>query len=442
LGGSTRVESSCFISLREPAALQIHLDMLGGIAGDMFIAALLDAFPQHERRVLDAIATLADDFPVDCQLLAHTDSIVRGSRFRVAAATRRAGTAHGGLGQVHAHTSWRTIRERLLTAPLSPPVRAHSLGIFQLIADAEAEVHGLVADDVAFHEVGACDSVADIVGAATLIDAVGAARWTASPAPLGRGRVKTEHGWLPVPAPATALLLRGQETVDDGFPGERVTPTGAAILRYLCPPDGDSVGASPAVRTLCASGIGFGTRSIRGLSNHLRVLGFSSSAPARGSPRDIHVLEFEIDDQSGEELAAGLDRLRRHCGVLDVTHAPVFGKKGRMMASVRVLARQAALAEVVEACFRETTTIGLRHRLVEGIGLERRIKDVSVEGQRLRVKLVRRPGGATAKAEADDVLLHEGHSRRSFLRRAAESMALSADESESAARQDIENHAN
>ncbi len=421
--------------------MQIHLDMLGGIAGDMFIAALLDAFPQHERRVLDAIAMLADDFPVDCQLLAYTDSIVRGSRFRVEASTRRVGTAHGGLGQAHAHTSWRAIRERLHSAPLSAAVRAHCLGMFQLIADAEAEVHGVVADAVAFHEVGAYDSIADIVGAATLIDAVGASRWTTSPAPLGRGRVMTEHGWLPVPAPATALLLRGQETIDDGFPGERVTPTGAAILRYLCPPSSEEASGGPAVRTLCASGIGFGSRSIRGLSNHLRVLCFAANDTARSSPRDIHVLEFEIDDQSGEELAAGLDRLRAHSGVLDVMHAPVFGKKGRMMASIRVLARQPSLSEVTEACFRETTTIGLRHRLVQGIGLERKIKDVSVEGQRLRVKLVTRPGGPTAKAESDDVLPHEGHSRRSFLRRTAERMALDEDETVSAAGQATENHA-
>lgn len=405
--------------------MQIHLDMLGGIAGDMFIAALLDAFPQHEKRVLDAIAALADAFPVDCELQKHTDTIVRGSRFRVAAATRRTGTAHGSTARadIHVHTSWRAIRDRLLSAPLSPSVRAHALGIFQLIADAEAQVHGVAADDVAFHEVGACDSIADIVGAATLIDALGAVRWSASPAPIGRGRVLTEHGWLPVPAPATALLLRGMATLDDGFPGERVTPTGAAILRHLCPP-GPSAPGQPETRTLHTGGIGFGSRSIPGLSNHLRVLCFANAGAPLGGHREIHVLEFEIDDQSGEDLATGLDRLRAHWGVLDVTHAAVFGKKGRMMASVRVLARQASLGEVIEACFRETTTIGLRHRVVAGIGLERRTKDVCIDGQRLRVKLVSRPGGATAKAEADDVLLHEGHSRRASLRRAAESMAL------------------
>ncbi len=415
--------------------MQIHLDMLGGIAGDMFIAALLDAFPEHEKPVLDAIAALADICPVECRLFKHTDSIVRGSRFHVAASTRCAGAAHGGHSHAHehSHTSWRAIRERLLSAPLAPSVRTHALGIFQLVADAEAEVHGLPADVVAFHEVGAYDSIADIVGAAALIDALGAARWTASPAPIGRGRVLTDHGWLPVPAPATALLLRGQATIEDGFPGERVTPTGAAILRYLCPPTAGAGSARSEVYTLSTTGIGFGSRAIPGISNHLRVLCFANSDAPRAGQREIHVLEFEIDDQSGEELATGLDRLRTLEGVLDVTHAPVFGKKGRMMAHVRVLARRGSLAEVIEACFRETTTIGLRHRLVHGIGLERRMTDVNVAGHRMRVKLVSRPGGPTAKAEADDVLRHAGHSRRAFLRRAAESMALGEAASDHAA---------
>jgi uncharacterized protein (TIGR00299 family) protein len=406
--------------------LQIHLDLVGGIAGDMFIAALLDAFPQHEARVLESIAALAAAFPVECALLAHTDSIVRGSRFRVEVAARRAGAAHAGVLRVaaHAHRSWREIRDRLLEAPLNPGAREHALGIFRLLADAEAQVHGVAADEVTFHEVGAHDSIADVVGAAALIDALGAQRWTASPAPLGKGHVSTEHGLLPVPAPATALLLRGLPTIDDGFAGERVTPTGAAILRYLCPPEEHPRSLPAEVRTLTATGTGFGARAIPGLSNHLRVLCFAAVDPARGGHRLIHVLEFEIDDQSGEDLATGLDRLRAHRGVLDVTHAPVFGKKGRMMAQVRVLARHAARDEVIEACFRETTTIGLRHRVVEGIGLERWTTDVSVEGQRLRVKLVTRPGGATAKAEADDVLAHAGHSRRAFLRRAAENQAL------------------
>jgi uncharacterized protein (DUF111 family) len=323
-----------------------------------------------------------------------------------------------------------------------------------LLAAAEACVHGVAPDAVEFHEVGAWDSIADIVGAATLIDAVGAARWTASAAPLGSGRVRTAHGWLPVPAPATTQLLLGLRTIDDGVPGERVTPTGAAILRYLCPPL-----TSPALRVcedrmLIATGTGFGTRVLAGLSNHVRVLCFEpteSAAIDRRVDQRIDVLEFEVDDQSGEDLALGLDRLRAHRAVLDVTQCAVFGKKGRMSVHVQVLACEpqpakaanttdtadvadvadgggvADIDSVIDACFRETTTLGVRHQTVRRIGLRRRFSTARVGHQSVRVKLAERPGGMTAKAEADDVAAHEIHARRAALRSQAELAALKSE---------------
>jgi len=175
-----------------------------------------------------------------------------------------------------------------------------------------------------------------------------------------------------------------------------------------------------------ATGTGFGTRTLPGLSNHLRVMSFEGRDASNGNHRRIDVLEFEVDDQSGEDLAAGLDRLRTHDAVLDVTQTPSFGKKGRMMAHVRVLAGPGRVDEVIELCFRETTTIGLRRHTVHGIGLARRSKEVSVEGHRVRVKVVDRPGGRTAKAESDDVLTHDDHARRASLRsRAAEAILAS-----------------
>jgi uncharacterized protein (DUF111 family) len=178
------------------------------------------------------------------------------------------------------------------------------------------------------------------------------------------------------------------------------------------------------VRTLTRSGAGFGSRRLAGISNHVRVLCFEPSSVERGGQRDIHVLEFEVDDQSGEDLAMGLERLRTHPGALDVTQAPVFGKKGRMMTHVRVLARSKQFEEVIQACFRETTTIGLRHSIVEGIGLTRTIEQVEVDGHPLRVKVVERPGGRTAKTESDDLLAHEDHHVRASLRTRAEQKAL------------------
>ena len=126
----------------------------------------------------------------------------------------------------------------------------------------------------------------------------------------------------------------------------------------------------------------------------------------------------------------GLDRLRAHPDIFDVVQMPVFGKKGRMMTHVRALARASALEEAIAACFRETTTIGLRHRIVSGAALSRRMHTVTVEGQPVRVKVVDRPGGRTAKAEADDAVAPENHATRASLRRAAEALALRADTEE------------
>jgi uncharacterized protein (DUF111 family) len=265
------------------------------------------------------------------------------------------------------------------------------------------------------------------VAAALMIARLSATRWSAGPLPLGGGRVKTAHGLLPVPAPATALLLRGLPTIDDGIQGERVTPTGAAVARYLL--DG---AARPydAPRTIRAVGTGFGARRFPGVSNCLRVLLFdevSISSPATSSilHEEVGVIEFEIDDQSPEDLSLGLDNLRALEGVLDVVQSAVFGKRGRVAVQVRILATPRRLDEVVRACFLETTTIGLRHHLVRRALLARRTEEVEVEGKRLRVKMAMRPDGqATGKAEAVDLAAETGRGARSALRSAGEAAAL------------------
>ena len=431
--------------------MHIQLDPVGGIAGDMFAAALLDVFPDLEAGVLAAVAAVA---PVRCNFLAHNDGVLQGRRFLVALDGAPAADphAHGHdhddhhhhgdhhhhhhhhpepAHGAHGHRPWADIRGDIRAAALEPAVRDTAIAIFEGLAQAEAEVHGIGIETVAFHEVGAWDSIADIVAAAHIVVHCGATSWSVGPLPLGSGRVKTAHGPLPVPAPATALLLRGFVTIDDGVPGERVTPTGAAILRHL-------VGAAPATRsqrprTLGRSGIGFGTRALPGLSNCLRALVFDEDvAETTGRPtaismhRDLTIIEFEVDDQSAEDLAMGLDRLREHDDIFDVVQMPVFGKKGRMMTHVRALTR-AGSADAIDACFRETTTIGLRHHLVGGSALPRSVRTIEVEGRAMRVKTVERPGGRTAKAEADDALGHETHARRARLRREAERLALSDD---------------
>jgi uncharacterized protein (DUF111 family) len=303
------------------------------------------------------------------------------------------------------------------------------VSIFELLAHVEAKVHGVSPADVVFHEVGAWDSIADIVGAAYLIHVL-EARWTVSAIPIGSGRIKTAHGIMPVPAPATALLLEGFDTINDGIPGERVTPTGAAILRYLCQ---DKALTTPTSGQLLRSGIGFGTRKLDGISNCVRALVFDEvastgegvrDARTGGSHRQLAVVEFEVDDQSAEDLAMGLSHLRAHAHIFDVVQSAVFGKKGRMATSVRVLASPEAIDAVLDACFRETTTIGLRYHMVHGAALVRHAVEVNVDGERLRVKCVERPGGTTAKAESVDVMDQQDHVHRTIRRARAVHAAL------------------
>jgi uncharacterized protein (TIGR00299 family) protein len=411
--------------------MQLHLDPLGGIAGDMFIGAMLDAFPDLEAGTLASIYRVLPD-GVACRQRRHRDGLLQGAGFDVdVTAPGPSDGVHRHAPASHGHASWRAIRARIERSGLDADVMRNAIGIFGLLAEAEGRVHGVDPESVGFHEVGAADSIADIVGAAYIIATLGAVHWSVAPLPLGSGRVETAHGTMPVPAPATALLLEGFPTLDDGIAGERVTPTGAAILRWL----GAAAGHRDGARVLARSGIGFGTKSFPGVSNCLRVLVFEDavlpstvgSGDAASRHRELAVIEFEVDDQTAEDLATGLDRLRAAPGVFDVLQMPAFGKKGRMTAHVQLLASVAALEDIIAACFRETTTIGLRHRIVEGRALPRRVATVEIAGQTVRVKTVERPGGQTAKAEGDDLARAGDQAGRARLRLAAEQGGLAAE---------------
>ncbi len=206
----------------------IHLDPLGGLAGDMFLGAVLDAWPELALGAFAAMraAGLPDDWQV--RHLEHGDGVLTGSRVAIDPPAAGPHAPHG---------MYVEIRDRIAAADLGDGVRDRALSILGHLAEAEARVHGRPIEEVHFHELADWDSIADVVGAAFVIDALGAS-WSTGPLPVGRGRIATSHGALPVPAPAAALLLQGFELIDDGVEGERVTPTGAAILRHLAPSPG------------------------------------------------------------------------------------------------------------------------------------------------------------------------------------------------------------
>ena len=173
------------------------------------------------------------------------------------------------------HRAWADIRAELDRSGLDADVKKHAVAIFELLAEAEAKVHGVEVDSVTFHEVGAVDSIVDIVAAAQLISLIRADRWTSAPLPIGSGRINTAHGVLPIPAPAAALLLQGLPVIDDGVPGERVTPTGAALARLSHRAQARRSGGR--ICRLSRSGVGFGARTLPGISNCLRALAFDEA---------------------------------------------------------------------------------------------------------------------------------------------------------------------
>ena len=432
--------------------MHIHLDPVGGVAGDMFAAALLDAFPERAEPLAAGLAECGLHEIVRVRSEPFTDGILRGRRFHTSPApgdghgrvhhhghghdsgthSRPEATAEGDDGPAgsenegghrghdHDHRRFADIRAWLGECGLSGAVAERATSIFTVLAEAEAQVHGIAVADVTFHEVGAWDSIADVVCAAWLIDSLEPASWSCAPLPLGGGQVRTAHGMLPVPAPATALLLRGFPSRHDGVEGERVTPTGAAILRHL-EPAFDLAGLEGRI---ARTGHGFGSRRLPGMSNVLRALVLE---PIRkeGAWREetVGVCSFEVDDQTAEDLAVGLDRLRATDGVLDVVQSPAFGKKGRMVASVRVLTRPAARERVIERCFAETATLGVRWQSVRRAALEREEAIADVAGEPIRIKRTQRAGGEmTVKAEMDDVANTKGgRTGREERRRRAES---------------------
>jgi hypothetical protein len=306
----------------------------------------------------------------------------------------------------------------LAGAALPQPIRTHALGIYDLLARAEAAVHGVALAETHFHELGDWDSVADVLCAATIINALPAVRWHYEPLPLGHGIIATAHGRLPVPAPATAWLLREFRCHDDGIPGERVTPTGAAILRYLNAASDRPSGSFEFLGTGC----GAGSIELPGIPNVLRLLFLARSTAREQEAGSVVVVRFEVDDQTPEDLAIGLDRVRAIPGVLDVVMWSACGKKGRMISAIQVIAQNERHAEAIQACLAETATIGVRWQQASRSVLARtESMSVDTEGG-VRVKRVLRPGGTeTRKAEADDIGQLDGDfAARSMARRRAE----------------------
>ena len=289
--------------------------------------------------------------------------------------------------QHHDHPSrgYREIRALIESSTLSDFVKRHAIGIFQRIAIAEGKIHGVKPDDVTFHEVGALDSIADIVLACAGIEALNIDHIAVSPLAEGRGWIDTAHGRFPVPAPATLEILTGIPLASIDEPAEFITPTGAAIVAEFA----KEFGPMPAMK-IEKIGYGAGTRVHETRPNVLRaILGEAASAaqPIDGYERDtITRIETNIDDLSPEIIGAATEHLLK-AGALDVFLTPIQMKKNRPAVQLTVLCEDSAIPGIAELIFRETTSFGIRMDKVDRLKLERKFEQVKTSYGEVTVKI-------------------------------------------------------
>ncbi len=365
----------------------LWIDASSGASGDMLLGALVGA------GVPVGLVQAAVDAVSPEPVMLRVETVTRNGF----AATR----VHVDIDDSEQHRSWREIRTLLLEAPLYDEVRDLALRVFERLAVAEGSVHGRDPLDVQFHEVGALDAIADVVGVSAGFVHLAPKVVVVAPIAVGSGTVRGAHGTLPVPPPAVAALLTGVPSYA-GPPSapatELCTPTGAALLTTVA----TSYGPQPAMTTTSV-GVGAGGRDPEGHTNVLRLL-VGSPAPAVNSRDDLLVLETNVDDLDPrlwpEVISAVLA-----AGALDAWLTPIVMKKGRPAHTFRALVAPDRAAEVRSAVFRETTTLGIREHPVARHALPRETTQVTVGGLVVAVKVARLDGVVVnAQPEYDDVV--------------------------------------
>ncbi|MYD35310.1 MAG: nickel pincer cofactor biosynthesis protein LarC, partial [Acidimicrobiales bacterium] len=368
-------------------------DPVSGIAGDMALGALLDAGAD-----LDFVAAQIDTLGLDGWKLGAE----RVTRNEIAATHAIVDAPEG-----HHHRRWRDIRELLVVSQLNERVRKRAMDVFEALAVAEGLVHGVPADEVHFHEVGALDAIVDIVGVCAALESLGVDAVCCGPVAVGKGTINAAHGVLPNPPPAGVNLLADRPIVGVDIDMELTTPTGAAIVAALA----GHFGAAPAM-TITSSGFGAGTRELPGRPNVTGVLigtvagteqAASLTAALAGvqgaeSTTELVELATNLDDVSGEVLGHAIDALLG-AGALDAWAVPIVMKKGRPAYTLTALCRPEDVTLLADLAAQLTGTLGLRARTVVRTALERHTSTVDVDGHTIRVK----HGPHRSKPEWEDV---------------------------------------
>lgn len=379
----------------------IYLDCSMGAAGDMLMAALYELL-EDKQAFLDMMRSLGlpgieiSAAPaVKCGITGtHMKVLVHGSEEQDALHDHLHEHAHEHSHdhEHHHHTDLHEIEHLLSHLDLPQTVRDDALGVYHRIAEAESKVHGRPVDQIHFHEVGTLDALADVVGVCLLMHLLAPEKVYASSVHVGCGQVKCAHGILPVPAPATALLLAGVPIYGGAIQGELCTPTGAALLTHFV----TKFGELPAMRLL-KSGYGMGTKDFPA-ANCVRAMLGEQDAPAE----EILELSCNLDDCTGEAIGFAMERLL-DAGALDVYWTSVGMKKNRPGILLTCMCRPLDREKMVELLFRHTTTLGVRESAFRRYTLSRESKTIQTPDGDIRVKVSTGYGVTREKPEFDDL---------------------------------------
>jgi hypothetical protein len=357
-------------------------DLIGGISGDMFIGAMLDlGLPLSKlKSELKKIPTLRYTLTVSKKTV-HS---IRATHFQVVSPDKES------------ERSWKQIRRLITGSNLRPKVKEAGIDIFSRLAEAEGKIHGVAPEIVHFHEIGATDSIVDIMAAAIGVYELGIDAFHFSRIPLGRGLTRALHGPLPIPGPATLELLKGIPVQGIDLDSETVTPTGAAIVRTLA----KGFGAQPSM-TIEKIGYGAGQKNFPNRPNLFRLVIGTDAVP--WSQEEMLVIETNIDDMNPELYDYVFDRLLA-AGARDVFLSPIQMKKNRPGILLRVIAEPKDRDALARSILSETSTIGVRYYPVSRIILKRKSEKLKTPYGTIRVKVVEEPNGTQRVApEYDDL---------------------------------------
>ena len=366
----------------------LYIECNMGCAGDMLMGALMEIAPgEAVQKLLSLQVPEAHIHPEKEQKCGITGTRVH---VHIHGAEESEGHTHDHDHEHHHHHhGMHEIEHMIRDLPVSDKVKEDALGVYGRIAEAESKVHGEPVSEVHFHEVGALDAVIDVVGNSLLMDVIGPDRVVVSPVNTGSGSVKCAHGILPVPAPATAEILKGLPSYSDGTQSELCTPTGAALLAHFA----DAFGPRPLMK-IEKTGVGLGMKDFP-KANVVRVF---LGEEADGGRDRVSELSANIDDMTGEELGFAMEQLLE-AGALDVWYTPILMKKSRPGVKLSLLCPAEEADRMAEVFFRYTKTAGIRRQDLDRYVLDRQIE----EEDGIRIKKYSGYGVDRSKAEYEDL---------------------------------------